>query len=476
MRGPSPLRASLDDNYARLTVAGAAFFFCIEFIYFMLSDTPSFWVPSLDALGETAIGRDFLNTWLGGRSAFTGGPAAWFDAPAYNKFIREFIGAPYVHDYFWSYPPHILLFIWPFGLLPYFPAFLLWTFVGLATFLFAAASGGVERKHLVFVAVAPAVAINVFIGQNGFFTAALLIGGLSNLDRRPILSGVLFGILSLKPQLGLLLPLVLAMHGRWRTIAAAAVTVITLVAATALIYGVDIWIAYLVKIVPQQYYLQEHQSGLLFRMVPSIFYGARVMGLPLGLAWVLQAILSTVGLAAVIWTFWRRRDPVLSTALLITAIFLISPYSLSYDMVVLGWVVALVRQREDTEPADHYLLMAVWALPAAMLLNSELRIPIAALVLSMFAARLVWRLARAEAKAETASDHAPAIDADPRFQCRPAFVRARALWCTGCAWRICRCRRIGPGPSGASPDGRGHAEIATQATRGTIPNPLPCIG
>jgi len=217
------------------------------------------------------------------------------------------------------------------------------------------------------------------------------------------------------------------MHGRWRTIAAAAVTVIALVGATTLIYGVDIWIAYLVKVLPQQYYLQEHQSGLLFRMVTSIFYGARVMGLPLGLAWVLQAILSTVGLAAVIWTFWRRRDPVLSTALLITAIFLISPYSLSYDMVVLGWVVALVRQREDTEPADHYLLMAVWALPAAMLLNSELRIPIAAIVLSMFAARLVWRLAGAEARAQTAACLAPAIELTRDFDPPPSLARARVV-------------------------------------------------
>ncbi len=117
------LPASIDANYARLTVAGATFLFCIEFIYFMLSDTPSFYMPSLDALGQTAIGRDFLNTWMGGRSAFAGGPAAWFDAPVYNKFLREFMGVPYVHDYFWSYPPHILLFVWPFGLLPYFLSF-----------------------------------------------------------------------------------------------------------------------------------------------------------------------------------------------------------------------------------------------------------------------------------------------------------------------------------------------------------------
>lgn len=421
------LRASIEDNYARLTVAGATFFFCIEFVYFMLSGTPSFYMPSLDALGQTAIGRDFLNTWIGGRSAFSGGPAPWFDAYAYNQYIRHLLDVPYVQEYFWSYPPHILLFIWPFGLLPYFPAFILWTLLGYATFLFAAASGGVERKHLLFVAVAPAVAINVFIGQNGFFTAALLIGGFANLDRRPILSGVLFGVLSIKPQLGLLLPLVLAMHGRWRTIAAAALTIMALAGTTTLIYGVDIWIAYLDKVLPQQYYLQEHQKGLLFRMVPSIFHGARVMGLPLGVAWVLQAILSAAGLAAVIWTFWRRRDPVLSAALLITAIFLISPYSLSYDMVVLGWVVALVRRQKETEPADHYLLMAVWALPAAMLLNSELRIPTATLVLSAFAARLVWRMAREEAATEMAGSPEPAREATPDFSPSPTFALTRSV-------------------------------------------------
>ena len=423
MARPSPCPASIDSNYARLTVAGATFFFCIEFLYFVLSDTPSFYVPTLDAIGQTAIGRDFLNTWMGGRSALADGPAAWFDARVYNQYLREFIGQGPMYQYYWSYPPHVLLFIWPFGLLPYFPAFLLWTFLGFALFLCAAASGGVERRHLLFIAVAPAVAINVFTGQNGFFTAALLIGGLTSLDRRPILSGVLFGILSLKPQLGLLLPLVLALHGRWRTIAAAAVTVVALVGATTLIYGADIWIAYLEKVVPQQRYLQEHQEGLMLLTVPSIFYGARVMGLPISVAWAMQAVVSAAGLAAVMWTYWRRRDPVLSMALLITAIFLISPYTLSYDMVVVGWVVALLRQRADTEPADHYLLMAVWVLPVAMLLNTATRIPIAAIVLSLFAARLVQRLARLEAKTEPTPEAEPA----PNSNAQPSFARVRSV-------------------------------------------------
>ena len=98
----------------------------------------------------------------------------------------------------------------------------------------------------------------------------------------------------------------------------------------------------------------------------------------------------------VIWTFWRRRDPVLSSALFVTATFLFSPWMLSYDMVVFGWVVALLRGREDGTYVDHSLALAVWALPILMLPFGFSHIPVALLVLPLFAGRLVWRLARGE--------------------------------------------------------------------------------
>jgi alpha-1,2-mannosyltransferase len=391
-------RALAPDFYAKFTVAGAVFFAVLEVTYFLFSDPPSFWKPSLDAFGHTAIGRDFLNAWMGGRSALGEGPAAWFDFRVYNQFLAEFMGVSDMHSYVWSYPPHVLLFLWPLGLLPYFPAFLLWTLGGFAVFLYAARIGGVERRHLLFVAVAPAVAINVFIGQNGFFTAALLICGLASLDRRPVLSGVLFGILTIKPQLGLLLPVVLVLTGRWRAIVSAVITTAALVAATAWLYGPEIWTEFLAKVVPQQRYLQEHGDGLLYLQIPSAFYAARHVGLPLGFAWALQALMSAGTVAAVVWTYWRRRDPVLSTALLIIAIFLVSPYTLNYDMVILGWVLALLRQRGGNEPVDHYLIMALWTLPAAMMIAGLIYIPLAVLVLSAFAARLVWQLAHSEAR------------------------------------------------------------------------------
>ena len=386
----------IDDAYRKAIVAGAVFLVCMEVMYFWLSGVPSFAIPSKDALGETAIGRDFLNIWFGAKSAFEGGPAIFFDFWNYNLYLQDYFATTDLHHYFWSYPPHILLVIWPFGLMPYLAAFAVWSLLGFTLFLAAAYAGGVERKHLMFVAVAPAVAVNLFIGQNGFFFAALLICGLINLDRRPLLAGLCFGLLTIKPQLGLLLPVMLVLTQRWRVIAAASVTTIALTGATCAIWGIDIWWEYLAKVIPMQRYQQENGSGLLLLQIPSAFYAGRLVGLPIRLDWIIQGVVSAAALAAVIWTYWRPRDPVLSVALLITAIFLFSPYTLNYDFVVLAWVLALLRQRPDLTAREHGLILVLWTLPVTMMIAGLAHVPLGFLMLATFAAWLLWRLAKAE--------------------------------------------------------------------------------
>jgi alpha-1,2-mannosyltransferase len=390
--------------YAKLTVAAAAFFLVLELAYFTMAPPLSWTMPSLDGINSAAIGRDFLTMWIGGHAAFTGGPAPWFDPAIYNSALREITGHPDLAYYFWAYPPHFLVFTWPFNFIPYLPAYALWCFGGLALYLWAARSGGVSSKYMLFLAVAPGVAINVFFGQNGFLTAALLIGGLANLDRRPTFSGILFGILTIKPQFGLLLPVMLVLTGRWRVIAAAVATTVALVAATSIWFGADIWAEYVRKVWPQQHWLLSYCGGLLVPMMSSVFVGGRILALPLSVDWILQGIASASAFAMVMWTFWRRRDPVLSLALFVTATFLFSPYMFNYDMVVFGWVVALLHERTDNSLFDERLAIAVWALPVAMLLLALARIPAAMIVLSVFAGRLVWRLAREQRQRDGRQD------------------------------------------------------------------------
>jgi len=388
-------KTPIDDLYAKWMVGAAVFFVSLEVAYLVIAGLPPLGKPWVDGT-HFVLGRDFLNTWMGGRSVFGDGPAAWFDLRAYNAALRDMLGTEYP-EHFWSYPPHVLLFIWPFGLLPYLPAYIAWCAIGIALYLFAC-SGAISRQRLLFLAVAPGIAVCVFFGQNGFYTAALLIGGLLCLERRPVLAGVLFGILTVKPQLGLLLPVILLLERRWLTIASTAATVAVLVTATAMLFGWDVWIEFWRKVVPQQQWLTEHGGDLLFAMVSSVFYGARLLHLPAGVAWALQGMVAALAVAAVAWTYWKRRDPALSLALFVTATFLVTPYILNYDMVIFGFVVALLREREDNTMRDHWLLIAVWTLPVTMMIAAVGWVPLAPIVLIAFASRLVWRLAHNEGR------------------------------------------------------------------------------
>jgi alpha-1,2-mannosyltransferase len=387
--------------YARFTFAFGVLFVGVVAAYFATAHSFSLVRPPVDFSGF-AFGRDFLNNWMSGRSAFSGGPEPWFDFATYNTALKEIAGRPDLPPYHWSYPPDLILFTWPLGLLPYLPAYVLWCAGGLALYLLAARTGGVERKDMMFAAVAPGVIVNVICGQNGFFTAALLIGGLANLDRRPVFSGILFGILTVKPQFGLLLPVLLIVTGRWRVIAAAAATIALLAAVTAFWFGPGIWLDFFRKVMPQQQQFILDAGRYGWAAVSSVFVDAQRIGLPVVAAWAAQAIASCGAVAMVIWVFWRKRDAALSLALFVTATFLVTPYMLNYDMVLFGFVVALLRQRTDNTPADHGLALAVWTLPLAMLPLGLAGIPIASVVLMAFAGRLLWRLARAGTRAAVA--------------------------------------------------------------------------
>jgi hypothetical protein len=99
-----------------------------------------------------------------------------------------------------------------------------------------------------------------------------------------------------------------------------------------------------------------------------------------------------LALAALVWTYWKRREPALSLAFFVTATFLVTPYILNYDMVVFGFVVALLRDRADNTTVDHWLLIALWTLPVSMMIAAAGWIPLAPIVLIAFAGRILWRL------------------------------------------------------------------------------------
>jgi hypothetical protein len=341
------------------------------------------------------VGRDFVNTWLGGQLALTGDPAPYFGPNAYNALLAEKFGPSYPW-HIWSYPPHFLLFTWVWGLMPYMPAYVLYSLFGLILYLAVVTDGRPRADHLVLLILAPAVTVNIWCGQTGFLIAALLIGGLTQLDRRPLLAGVLFGMLSIKPQLGLLLPLMLALTGRWRTIAAAAATIAVLVAAASLAFGPNVWIAYVNDAMPTQTAVIFKDFEHYMVHMPTAFMNAKAARLPLSVAISAQALVSAAAVLAVAWTFWRRREPDLSNALFVTATFLVTPYAFNYDMVAFGWVAIKLIERTDNDAWDYGLLLAVWAVPFLTVPIGMAGLPLSFLPMLALGGKLLWRIRRAE--------------------------------------------------------------------------------
>ena len=197
------------------------------------------------------IGTDFSNVYAAGTFVLEGRPEAPFDSATQHAREQQIFGAA-TPFYGWHYPPFFLAIAAVLALLPYLPALAVWQGTTLALYLWsirqiaAKAAPAVESAWvtLLLALAFPAVFVNLGHGHNGFLTAALMGFALLLLDTRPIVAGILFGLLAYKPQFGLMIPLVLIATGRWRTFSAAGFTVALLVIGATLAFGVKVWPAF----------------------------------------------------------------------------------------------------------------------------------------------------------------------------------------------------------------------------------------
>jgi hypothetical protein len=164
-------------------------------------------------------------------------------------------------------------------------------------------------------------------------------------DRRPIVAGVLLGLLAYKPHLALMLPFALLAGRRWLTIGAAAATVMLLVTASAIAFGVDRWQEYAHTLALLRTVILEDGSGVWHRMV-SVFVFARRLGAGVGPAYALQAVFAAAA-ALLVARSWLRNDPAhIRNAIVIVGTWLATPYLQDYDLVMGAFVVVWLRMEE----------------------------------------------------------------------------------------------------------------------------------
>jgi hypothetical protein len=316
----------------------------------------------MDETGEQ-LARDFINYWTGARLAIAGKAALAYDTTAYHDYQRALVGA--LSDFrMYSYPPTTMLLTLPLAWLSFVPALAVWTVAGWAACA-ALLSRIVGWRWGVMAAIAaPAAFVNVASGQNGHFSAALLCGGLIFLERRPLLAGLLFGCLCYKPQMGVMLPIALAVGGHWRAFVATGATAAALAAASLLAIGPEAWAGFFNQTILQRALMELGDT--LWPRMPTTFAMARMTGGGTTLAYAAQ-IVSGAGAALAVALVWRSEASMaVKAAALTTATFLATPYAWDYDLVGLtfaaAWM-AIEGTRRGFLPWEKFALAMLVVMP-----------------------------------------------------------------------------------------------------------------
>jgi hypothetical protein len=311
----------------------------------------------IDSLGRI-IDNDFIAVWAAGRLVLDGHPAAAWDWSLHRAVEVAVAGRDFVTYYGWHYPPTFLFAAASLAMFPYLVAWALWMAVTLPAYVAAVRAIIGERIGIVLALGFPGVLWNLSVGQNGFLTAALIGGTLIFIERRPLLAGVCLGLLTYKPQFGLLFPLVLLIDRRWQVLVAASITAVALAAASVLAFGVQSWEAFFAWMpVTSNAVFAEGRAGLM--KLQSLLGVVRWLGGDMTAAWAAQAVL-IAGAAILSAWLWRQRVRYeIKAAALAAAAMLATPYLYIYDFPVLAIPLAFLLRMGLRDGLLPYELPAI---------------------------------------------------------------------------------------------------------------------
>jgi hypothetical protein len=306
----------------------------------------------LEANGHPTV-TDFMVFWLAGQVALNGAAAAAYVPQLHHAAEVAMSGHAFAGQLPWRNSPLFFFVAVPLALVPYVASFVAWVAASTALYAFVVFRIANSKLAPVLACAAPAVFINALCGQNGALSAALLGGALLLLERRPILSGILIGLLSYKPQFGILVPVALLAGGHWRTIAAATVTCIICALGSALAFGADSWRAFL-------HYLPITSNEILvqgingFDKLQTMYGLTRALGYDNAIAWTMQTGLICIAGVSLFW-LWRRDVPfALKAAALPVATLLVTPHLFMYDFALLTVSFAFLHRQRAFDSVEFW--------------------------------------------------------------------------------------------------------------------------
>ena len=350
-------------NNIKQIFAYAFYAFTIAFAYIGIKSLVNSLTPAhgLISIDGQYVGRDFLPFYAAAKQVLAGHiHDLYTEFGAYNAthLVASEATNGTISHWPWPYPPHYLLLLAPFASLPYKLALFAWLALSVLLSSLALWYGWRVRGWLFLAAI---LNINVFIclimGQNALIFSAIAGLGILQLEKRQIISGLCFAILSMKPHFAVLIPLVLLLGGYKKAFFYTIISTLCLGLIASLAFGFDIWgIA-----------LKNSSSVGNISFSPEIWtfsiYSTYRALLSLGFlsayAWAGQFLVAGLALYG-LQKIWRGNYPLVTKWLTFgISALLFSPFSFAYDAVWITLpIVTYIATTKQISTAD-YLLFSV---------------------------------------------------------------------------------------------------------------------
>ncbi|GJL95175.1 MAG: hypothetical protein DHS20C05_15800 [Hyphococcus sp.] len=313
----------------------------------------------LTGRSDVVIGGDFLAFYAAAKASLSGAATEIYNAAYFQNQLEAL--APHRDDIklTWQYPPTYLLFVSAFGFAPYLLSYTLWATASAISF-FAVLRNLINDRLILLAAFAcPSAYMAYITGQNGFLSAALITIAVVYPKSRPIFAGIAAGLLTYKPQLGLLIPLAYLAGGCWRAFISAALTAIGLAAISLAAFGIETWAAFFDSILNTSALVTSKAFPLAKMATP--YTAALFAGLPVVVAKLIYVLFSGVSVF-VVWRTWRSDlAPLWKASALLSVVFFTAPYGFHYELIILALPVAYIAHQavENSWLKYEKLMMAI---------------------------------------------------------------------------------------------------------------------
>ncbi|GAB5453961.1 MAG: glycosyltransferase family 87 protein [Henriciella sp.] len=352
------------------------------------------------------IGGDFLAFYSASDLVLQGRALDAYDQTAFEAAIRTHLASNNL-GLLWQYPPILFLLIAPFALLPYKLSYWLWMAATAAILAFAlrrltrdAHSQSSGSSLTLWVLMASPIVVGVFVnGQISLLTTALLVTAAYRPKTHWWFAGLCAGLLTIKPQLGVILPFAYLAIGAWRTIGVAAFVAIAIHGVSALVFGAESFTSFFSAVDRIQTQVATGGADTPPYAMTTLFAQLRIWGVS-----GTPALWAHIGFAVMVISFvtwqWRtqsrRGDHALYlTALLCASAVLITPYAYAYELAALApaglWIACASNRWKDKAA---FILIVFWltltirrVIPPDFILQLPFLVAIGAFLLMVFGHR-----------------------------------------------------------------------------------------